>query len=422
MRLIEYMKSEYIFNSLKLISGTLIAQIIPFIFYPILGRLFSPAEFTVLANFTAIVSIISVIVSGQYRQVILVARTEEIATNIFSLCFILTILGSFFFTFILLLCKDLYVDIPNMYGVIDILYLIPISVISLNVFELYNEWCVRHKYFTNLSFNKIVNAAALSTIKTGYGFGDIKTGLVWGDVLGRIISASFCIAGMLKRHFKIRGVVSWEKMIYAAKRYKECPLNLMPAHLMNTLGGQAPVLILSVYFLADNVGQFTMAYSIMALPSIVVSSAVRDVFRQRANESYIKNGHCKEVYVSTMKVIAFLSFIGYSFLALISPWLFTFFLGDNWALAGTYARLLCPMIAINFVSEVGTGMFIISEHIKEGMWWQFAYVILSILSLWLSAILFHDIVTTILCFTLARSILYIVNFQLTYQYSKGERK
>ena len=196
----------------------------------------------------------------------------------------------------------------------------------------------------------------------------------------------------------------------------------MPAQLMNTLGGQAPVLILSAYFLADNVGQFTMAYSIMALPSIVVSRAIYDVFRQKANEAYVKNGHCREVYVSTMKVVAILSLIGYSFLAFISPWLFTFFLGDNWILVGTYARLLCPMVAINFVSEVGTGMFIISEHIKEGMRWQFAYVILSILSLWLSAILFHDIVTTILCFTLARSILYFINFRLTYQYSKGLRK
>ena len=419
MCLMRYLKSEYVNNSLKLISGTLIAQIIPFIFYPILGRLFPPAEFTVLANFTAIVSIISVMVSGQYRQVILIARTEEIATNIFSLCFILTVLGSIFFTIILFLCKDLYIDIPSLYGIIDIIYLVPLSVISLNVFELYNEWCVRHKYFMNLSFNKIVNAAALSTIKTGYGFGNIQTGLVWGDVLGKIVSALFCIAGMLKRHFKIREVVSWKKMIYAATRYKECPLNLMPAQLMNTVGGQAPVLILSAYFLADNVGQFTMAYSIMALPSIVVSAAVRDVFRQKANEAYVKNGHCKEVYISTMKTVTFLSLVGYSILALISPWLFTFFLGDNWELAGIYARLLCPMVAINFVSEVGSGMFVISEHIKEGMWWQFAYVVLSILSLWLSAILFNDIVITILCFTLIRSVLYLVNFRLTYQYSKG---
>ena len=421
MYLLKHLKSEYVRNSLKLVSGTLLAQVVPFVFYPILGRLFTPTEFTLLANFTAVTAIIAAIVSGQYRQVILIARTEEMATNIFSLAFCLTVTGSVICTALLFFCRGMYADIEGMQGIANLLYLIPVTVVSLNLFELYNEWCVRHKYFANLSFNKMMNAASLSLAKTGFGFFNVPTGLVLGDVIGRLVSALFCVGGMLKRRFRIRGVVSIPKMWLVAKRYKECPCNLLPATLMNTLGGQMPVLILSAFFLSDHVGQFTMAYSVMALPSIVVSRAVHDVFRQKANEEYVKQGNCKRMYLSTMKIVALLSIGGYSLLALVAPWLFTFFLGANWELAGVYARVLCPMVAINFVSEVGTGMFVISGHVKAGMWWQFAYVLASILSLWLSAMIWNDIIVTILCFTLVRSVLYLVNFRLTYLYSTGKR-
>lgn len=71
MQIKQRINSDYVKNSLKLILGTLFAQILPFVFYPILGRLFLPSDFTLLANFTAIVSIISVLVSCQYRQMIL---------------------------------------------------------------------------------------------------------------------------------------------------------------------------------------------------------------------------------------------------------------------------------------------------------------------------------------------------------------
>ena len=411
--------SDDVKNSLKLISGTLLAQVIPFIFYPVLGRLFLPSDFALLANFTAIISIISVLVSGQYRQIILIAGTEKNATNIFILALMLTIIGSIICTGILYLFEDRLVALLRQPKLSDVLWMIPIVVVSLNVFELYNEWCVRHKYFGNLSLNKIVNSSALSVVKVGCGFLFVQVGLLAGDVMGRFISACFCIVGMFRRKFKIKGIVSIARIKYVARKYKDCPFYLMPAQLMNTIGGQVPILILSSFFLSDNVGQFTMTYSIMVLPAAVVSSAVKDVFKQKANEVYVKYGNCKDIYVFTMKVISTIALLGFSFLAVITPWLFTFFLGENWSLSGIYARILCPMVAINFVSEVGAVMFVISGNIKQAMYWQFAYVLLSILSLLLGSIIFKNMIAVIICFTIVRSILYLVNFSLTYRYSKG---
>lgn len=418
----QIIQNEYIKNSLNLISGTFLAQVVPFLVYPILGRMYSPADFTLLANYTALVAIISVVVSMQYRYAILIARTEKSAINILALTLILSSIGSLLFTGGLFLFNDEINHLINQNELSNYFWLIPISVISMNFFDLYNEWCVRYKYFPSLSKNKIVNAAAISCTKMLLGLSSIRGGLIHGDVIGRFLSALFCYVGMIKKKRNgFKRMISAAKLSYVARRYKSCLLNLMPAQLLNTIGGHFPVLILSTFFPANNVGQFTMAYSVIALPSVVVSLAIRDVFRQKANEEYIKTKSCKRIYVSTMKVAALISFIGFSLVYLISPRLFIFFLGENWDLAGIYAQVLCPMVAINFVSEIGSGMFIIAEKMKESMYWQIAYVLLSILSLWLSAMIWNDIIVTILCFTLARSVLYLVNFRLTYLYSTGKR-
>ena len=421
IRFKQILQSEYIKNSLNLISGTFLAQIVPFLVYPVLGRMYSPADFTLLANYTALVTIISVIVSMQYRYAILIARTEKNAINILTLALLLTVIGSLLFTSGLFLFGDKVELLINQPGLTDYFMFIPVSIISINFFDLYNEWCVRHKYFSNLSANKIVNAATVSGVKMLLGFTTVSNGLVYGDATGRFLSALFCYVAMLKKKCGFRHMISIIKLKYVARRYKGCPLNLMPSQLLNTIGGHFPVLILSAFFPANNVGQFTMAYSVIALPSVVVSLAIRDVFRQKANEEFVKTKNCKGIYMSTMKVVALMSLVGFSLVYLISPWLFPFFLGEEWSLSGNYARVLCPMIAINFVSEVGSGMFIIAEKMKESMYWQIAYVLLSLLSLWLSAIIWNDMVATIWCFTIARSVLYLINFRLTYLYSTGKR-
>ena len=65
--------SEFIKNSLTLSGGVAIAQVLPFLFYPVLGRIFTPAEFGLLAVITSIVSVLAVVGSGKYEGGILVA-------------------------------------------------------------------------------------------------------------------------------------------------------------------------------------------------------------------------------------------------------------------------------------------------------------------------------------------------------------
>ena len=109
----------------------------------------------------------------------------------------------------------------------------------------------------------------------------------------------------------------------------------------------------------------------------------------------------------------------FALLFIVAPWVFSFVLGEQWKEAGVYARVLSPMLAISFVSEVGTAMFFIAEKMKALMKWQIVYFVCSLLSLWLGVYFFHDIKYVLFCFMMGRSVVYIVSVGMTYHYALG---
>ena len=72
---------------------------------------------------------------------------------------------------------------------------------SYSIFKVYNEWCVRKQYFNQLTINKITNSGVNSASKLGFAFiNSLKHyGLVWGELIGRCISALMCIIHFLHK-------------------------------------------------------------------------------------------------------------------------------------------------------------------------------------------------------------------------------
>jgi O-antigen/teichoic acid export membrane protein len=100
-------------------------------------------------------------------------------------------------------------------------------------------------------------------------------------------------------------------MQYLAKRYVEFPKYSLPAQLLNTIGGSLPVLLIGAYFNSMEVGYYAMTMNVLGVPISVISIAIRDVFRQRANEEYIKTGSCLKIYKRLLKILIFCGILGF---------------------------------------------------------------------------------------------------------------
>jgi O-antigen/teichoic acid export membrane protein len=414
------LKGEFVKNAFTLTIGTSIAQAFPILLYPILGRIFQPAEFGLLATLSSITSILTVLATGKYESSILITRTKKDAANVVGL---VLLLSSSFLIISFLVLQLFSNDFSEWFNEPKLkiwLFVCPISALSIIIFNCYNEWCVRNKYFVSLSWNKITNSASTTLSKLFFGLVKISSnGLVIGDLTGRLISAGSCIFRGLQKDKNAFLQISLNRMSVLSKRYMEFPKYLLPDQLFDTLNSQLPTLIIAYFFLSTKVGYYAMAGNVLSVPASIISVAVRDVFRQRANEEWIRIGNCKNIYnkvVRMMLLVIVPTSIG---LMLILPDLFSLLLGKNWRIAGIYARILMPNVAILFMFQVVEAVFVIANKMKASFFWQIYSIALTITSLFIGCFMFKDINRTLICYVIARCIANLTRFYMTYNYSKG---
>ncbi len=411
-------KGEFAKNALILTLGTSVAQAFPILFYPILGRIFSPTDFGLLATITSITAILTIISTGKYEASILIAKTNKEAVNIIGLVLLL----SFSFLFLSFIFLEIFSDqlsvLMNSPNLEKWLFVPAISGFSIVIFNCYNEWCVRNKYFVNLSWNKIINSSANTLSKLFFGLVKyLSGGLILGDILGRIISACGCVYKTIKKDKDIFFQISFREMKLSAKRYINFPKIYLPGQLLNTVGGQIPILLIAILFNSYEVGLFSMTMNVLSIPISVISLAINDTFRQKANEEYIIKGQCRDIFLKMFKLLSVFSIIGVMILFFILPKIFELVLGNQWIKAGEYSQILIFMIAFSFISNSLGSVLIIAEKLKISLLWQIYYFAISCGSILLGKYIFNNIESTLYFYSIGMITVYLLQIILNYIYS-----
>lgn len=206
-----------------------------------------------------------------------------------------------------------------------------------------------------------------------------------------------------------------------ALKFIEFPKYTMPAQLLNTIGGSVPILILGAYYNNTDVGYFSMAITILSVPISVISISIRDTFRQKANETYLEQGNFRGLFVKLFKILFVLTLMASLTVIYFLPDLFAFVLGKPWSVAGKYAQILLPMIAIDFIAISLSGVLIITNKLKQNLIWQLYYTFASIAPLIIAYLWDCNIYYALILFSAFRASAYIYLLFLSFYYSKGEK-
>ena len=419
--LLQFKGSTFARNSLTLSGGVAVAQALPLLFYPVLGRIFTAEEFGLLAAVSSITTVLSVLGSGKYENGILVAPDKHEAAHLAVLSVLLgfvTMAASWLVLRYLL--ADSLVAWFQEQELTRWLFVCPVAAFFIIVYNVYNEWCVREKYFKALSVNKIVNAGAIVLGKTFLGFVRLSSqGLVVGDLIGRAVSAVGCTIRAWHFDAGTFARVRLSGLKRSAVRFKEFPLYTMPGQLLNTIGQALPVLFIAHYFNKAEVGYFSMALSLFAIPISIVGTAVRDVYRQRANEEFVTSGTCMASFNKVMKLLVVAGVGAFLVFEWFLPQLMALFLGRQWYVAGHYAQILAPAMVAMFVSTSMSGLFIVAGKLRQFFYWQVAYAVTTLLSVWLGGMLFESMEALLILFAATRFVVYLASIVMTYRYAAG---
>lgn len=359
----EFRKRGFLNSVAVLVGGTAATQGVAVLASLLLARLYTPADFGVFAVYSSILSLLVVVASWRYELAIPMAKSDQEATNLLVLAFVI-LSGMTLLTSLVLLVSEGVVhwfSIPQT-GLIRVV--IPLSVFCVGAYQILTYWNTRIGQFGAIAKTKVSQVVAQVCIQLGMGVAGVRPlGLLAGDLVGRVVgiralwrSGTVCLNG-----------VTWTKCLAVARTYRKFPLYTVWAGLANAVGLQLPPLIFARYFSVETVGNYSLALRVLGLPASLVGQAVAQVFYPMAAKE-ADDADLRDTVERVASGLLLISFLIFGFILVQGPFLFSQVFGSQWTEAGLYARIMAPWLLFSFVSSpLSTFAYVKNQH-KIAFW------------------------------------------------------
>lgn len=413
------MDSEFRKNFLALFGGTTLAQVIPFLFAPLLSRVFSAGDYAVYGLYIAILEVIAIVIAGRYELTIVLPKKDKDAVHLVHGALIIALFFSLLILILAFLLNRQIASVLNNDDLAPFLFLLPLSLFFYAVTRVLNNFLIRKKKFTAIAKYKLSHKTGEAASALGLGWFKWSNGLVWGDVLGRFLlsALSFYSAaktGLTQVSFSIKDI---KKQLI---KYKEFPIyNSLPA-VANSMATLLPVFLISKFYDEQLLGNFNFARMIMVAPIALVSTAVSQILSQKLAQLYNENKSIWEFLKPIGWALLGLAIVMIAVLFPFAEILFKFIFGEAWEVAGKISSILVFAFALQFILTALYPVFYILKSIKISSAWQIFYFLMIALLIFAKAMDFYDFLKTFVALNLFSFLIYgILIYKVIHKYEKG---
>ena len=411
-------KSEFSRNVLTLMTGTTIAQAIPVAISPILTRIYTPEDFGLLALFVAITTIFGNIANGRYELAIMLPKKDEDAINVVALGFIITLTMTLALLAIAVMFNEYIANLLNNKSVSVWLYFVPLSVFFIGLFNLLNYYNNRKKYYKDIAKASIIKSIMMAVIQLSVGL--LKQGAT-GLISGQLISQMSANIQLLKNIIKDRlllSKVTKEKVFFMAKRYREFPKFSLAAVLANTLTIHLTNILISTFYSVSTLGFYSLVQRVLGMPTALIGKSIGQVFFEEATKEKQLTGKAVNIFNSTVKKLLIIGVPSFGVLFFLVEDLFAFVFGEEWRIAGWYAKIMTPVFFIGFIVSTVSIVDTIFEKQFFYLCLQIGYLVAIMLGIYIFKN--HPFDQLIIVITVITCIHYLVHFVGLTLFVKGK--
>ncbi|MDF3028641.1 MAG: polysaccharide biosynthesis protein [Fluviicola sp.] len=339
-------RSEFIKNILKLITGTVIAQLLTIAFSPIVQRMFTQEEWGFFALISSIYGVIALIAGGRYEVALLVPKRNIDAANLLALSLLVNVAFATVFYGILFLLS--FLGWNERLGVWY--YILPIFVLIVGFSQSLMAWNNRRRRYREIATFRISqslfnNVFSVSTSLAKFQYNGILIAFFSSAFLSLFVALY-----QIKADFRliIKGV-SFKRMLFVGRKYARFPLINSFQALLDALQLNGLIYIISFLFGDYYVGIFSLAIRILFLPMSFIGASIAQVFYQEANSAVHNKEPMFPLVKRTIKMSCLIIIPVFIILILAGPQLFSFVYGKEWFRSGVYARYLAAWVCIDFI-------------------------------------------------------------------------
>lgn len=366
-----------------LVGGTTIAQGMNIAIMPVLSRIYSPADFGVMAVFVSVTAILTVLSGFRYHLAIPLPKQERYAKALVVLSFSLQAAFVIFTGIVLLVAGKLVLSKISMEILIPYRYLIPVGVAGMGAYIALTQWAIREKLFQTIARTKVTQSASGAFTMLFLGLGGLRPiGLLIGKIIGQTGGATTLARSILKKKGLPKPPPRDIKRV--ALRYRNFPMFDTWSGMLNTLGRQIMPILLVAFYDPQVAGLFAMAQNLLVIPSVFIGQAIGQVFLQKASVARYE-GNLKELSIRAYTILLRLGFFPILLISFFAPPVFSFVLGPEWLEAGSFARVLGPWLAFAFAYSPMSTLFSILDRQGIGLVSEIIYISARVAAFWIGS-------------------------------------
>jgi O-antigen/teichoic acid export membrane protein len=358
-------QSRIVKDTLILIGGTGISQIIPVLASLILTRLYQPEDFGLLALYVSLLSITGAASTGRYELAIMLPKSPSSAVYLVYLSSFVTLTVALVFMIACVLFSPSIATFLNNQQLTTWLYILPLSILFFGVNQTFVFYSNRLGDYKTISINKILKSSSVALVKIGLGLAGLTSiGLILGNIVGAAISVSF----LVKTHFRsLKNTLryfSLRRMIRFFGIYRKFPKYDLFSAVLNATSLHIPILLLSYYFNDEITGYYSLAHIVLSMPVTLVSLSTGQVFYENASKILKNSKNLHPLMVKIFTRLVLLGGIIMLILGLFGVSIFSFVFGPDWSPSGAYARVMSPWLFMVFITMPFTYVFSLLQRQK----------------------------------------------------------
>lgn len=348
-------KSEFVQSVTVLLTGTLIAQVIAYVIYSIITRLYYfPEDIAELGLYMRIVSFIAGIATARYELSLPIAKNDLHAFYLYRLSFriaLVVLIATGFAGLFYFLLK------PYDSGNFTFVVLTVISAYLSVWINLGTNWSIRKKAFKRISQQRVVNSLVTNGLRWLFAlFSWGGQGLILATLLGSLASGF----GFMREFFSIKrfysGYAAPKRLHVLSREYKQFPLVNLPHVLLDLGVDLAVALLITRLFGEDTFGYFSHSYAMVRLPAALIGQSISQVFFNKCAEMVNKGQSVLPLLLRTYKMLFLLGIVPFAALFFFGEEIFTFFFSEKWRESGELSEIIAPWLLLNFIISPVSGI------------------------------------------------------------------
>ncbi|RUA24989.1 MAG: hypothetical protein DSY76_07150 [Bacteroidetes bacterium] len=417
---LKFFRSEFIKNMMTLLSGSAIAQLIPFLILPILQKWFyDPSHFGELAIYTSVTMLLAQVAGMKYEFAIVNAKSRSEAENVFLGALIIAFLFSTLTAIAFLMIPNQMAQVFGAKKITNYFYLIPISVFFFSSFETLNYWNNSQKKYKRIAVAKVAKTLGAETTKIGLGYAKFAgNGLIIGRVIGEFVSAM-----LLFKHFIVNDLKNFHfsglhSVLDSLKQNYRFPLFTMPSVFVGNLINLVFIGLFMSYFGAEKAGVIGISVVYVSVAFGLISQSFSQVFYKELNDTKGKESLLK-LYLGNAKYLIIISIIAVVFVQLIpSNWVANL-LGEKWTDLMPTLKILVFSYAVSFITSSLSFIYMRVNKQKQMLIFDIIHLIMVASSIYIGFHHFGSFRATLISYTIAQVIYYSFAFSIAIVFIKN---